>query len=82
MLSSGYSTPSRSQKLKEMGLITHSEKREQEWKIQKEEQEKGYSKDEMRDYYKGLGNKGGKVKGKKGKGGVKTGSVDDGGIWE
>jgi len=65
-----------------MGIKTNSERREEEWKEQDRRREEGYSKEEMREYYKGLGNKGGKVRNKSGKGGNKTGSLGDGGIWE
>ena len=45
------------------------------------EHDAGYTKQEMRDYYK-AGPKGGKFKGKREKGGVKTGAAGDGGLWQ
>lgn len=50
----------------------------QQWK---EESDAQWTKQEMRDYYKS-GAKGGKFKGKREKGGVKTGAAGDGGLWE
>ncbi|UZJ52467.1 hypothetical protein CBS101457_001787 [Exobasidium rhododendri] len=77
---SGTTTPSRTQRLKDQGVKTHKEMREEEWNSQ---ENVGYSKTEMREWYKGqAGTKGGKVKGKTGKGGVKTGSAGDGSLWE
>lgn len=75
---SGNVTPSRSQRLQDAGIQTAQQIRMQQWK---EEEEAGFSKQEMRDYYKS-GAKGGKFKGKREKGGVKTGSAADGGLWE
>lgn len=75
---SGNVTPSRSQRLQDAGIQTAQQIRMQQWK---EEEEAGYTKQEMRDYYKS-GAKGGKFKGKREKGGVKTGSAGDGGLWE
>jgi hypothetical protein len=77
---SGTTTPSRTQRLQEQGVKTHREMREEEWNSQ---ENAGYSKTEMREWYKGqAGSKGGKIKGKTGKGGIKTGSAGDGSLWE
>lgn len=58
-------------------MTTHEARMEQ-WKQEADAQ---YTKQEMRDYYKS-GAKGGKFKGKREKGGVKTGAMGDGGLWE
>lgn len=76
---SGTVTPSRTQRLRDEGIKTASEQRQDEWR---EQEQQGYSKEEMRDWYKQQGGtKGGKLKGKRGKGGSKTG-MDDGSLWE
>ena len=77
---SGRSTPTRTQRLADAGLQTTRDMREQQWA--QEQAQIGYTKNEMREYYKSATNKGGKVKGKRAKGGAKTGSVGDGGLWE
>lgn len=77
---SGTATPSRSQRLRDEGIKTPKEIREEEWSAQ---ESVGYSKGEMREWYKSQGGtKGGKIKGKTGKGGVKTGLANDGSLWE
>lgn len=77
---SGATTPSRTQRLRDEGIKTPREMREDEWNSQ---ESVGYSKGEMREWYKSqAGSKGGKIKGKTGKGGVKTGMANDGGLWE
>jgi uncharacterized protein YgiM (DUF1202 family) len=54
--------------------------REEEWNNQ---ESTTYTKTELREWYKSqAGTKGGKIKGKTGKGGVKTGSAGDGSLWE
>lgn len=75
---SGTATPSRTQKMQDAGIMTTHEARMQQWK---QEEDAQYTKQEMRDYYKS-GAKGGKFKGKREKGGVKTGAAGDGGLWE
>ncbi|MCO5598603.1 hypothetical protein L7F22_052700 [Adiantum nelumboides] len=76
---SGAVTPSRTQRLRDEGIKTASEQRQEEWR---EQEQQGFTKAEMRDWYKEQGGtKGGKLKGKRGKGGSKTG-VDDGSLWE
>lgn len=64
------------------GVQSHRERRLQQW----QEEDRAYvepSKAEMRQHYKSAGgSKGGKLKGKSGKGGVKTGSEADGGLWD
>ncbi|EST05134.1 F-box domain protein [Kalmanozyma brasiliensis GHG001] len=75
---SGTTTPSRTQKMQDAGILTTHEARMQQWK---QEEEAQWTKQEMRDYYK-AGAKGGKFKGKREKGGVKTGAAGDGGLWE
>ncbi|TKY89308.1 hypothetical protein EX895_001839 [Sporisorium graminicola] len=75
---SGTVTPSRTQKMQDAGILTTHEARMQQWK---QEEDAQWSKQEMRDYYKS-GPKGGKFKGKREKGGVKTGTAGDGGLWE
>ncbi|SPO45555.1 uncharacterized protein PSANT_03241 [Moesziomyces antarcticus] len=75
---SGSVTPSRTQRMQDAGIMTTHEARMQQWQA---EQDAGYSKQEMRDYYK-AGPKGGKFKGKREKGGVKTGAAGDGGLWQ
>ncbi|SPO23609.1 uncharacterized protein UTRI_03864_B [Ustilago trichophora] len=75
---SGTATPSRTQRMQDAGILTTHEARMQQWK---QEQDAQWTKQEMRDYYKS-GAKGGKFKGKREKGGVKTGAADDGGLWE
>jgi len=75
---SGTATPSRTQRMQDAGIKTAHEARMEQWK---QEEEAGYTKQEMRDYYKS-GAKGGKFKGKREKGGVKTGAAGDGGLWE
>ncbi|EPQ30381.1 uncharacterized protein PFL1_01907 [Pseudozyma flocculosa PF-1] len=76
---SGATTPSRTQRMQERGILTAHEFRMEQWKA---EQESGSTKNEMREYYKSAGNKGGKVKGKRAKGGVKTNAEGDGGLWQ
>ncbi|SJX63059.1 uncharacterized protein SRS1_13884 [Sporisorium reilianum f. sp. reilianum] len=78
MPGSGSVTPSRTQKMQDAGIMTTHEARMQQWK---QEEDAQWSKQEMRDYYK-AGAKGGKFKGKREKGGVKTGAAGDGGLWE
>ncbi|KAJ9479298.1 F-box domain-containing protein [Pseudozyma hubeiensis] len=75
---SGTVTPSRTQRMQDAGVMTTHEARMQQWK---EESDAQWTKQEMRDYYKS-GAKGGKFKGKREKGGVKTGAAGDGGLWE
>ncbi|KIS68850.1 uncharacterized protein UMAG_12196 [Mycosarcoma maydis] len=75
---SGTATPSRTQRMQDAGIQTTHEARMQQWK---EESDAQWTKQEMRDYYKS-GAKGGKFKGKREKGGVKTGAAGDGGLWE
>lgn len=76
---SGAVTPSRTQRLRDEGIKTASEQRQEEWR---EQEQQGYSKEEMRDWYKEQGGtKGGKLKGKRGKGGQKTGA-NDGSLWD
>ncbi|KAJ1026755.1 hypothetical protein NDA16_002052 [Ustilago loliicola] len=75
---SGTATPSRTQRLQDAGIMTTHEARMEQWKQEADAQ---YTKQEMRDYYKS-GAKGGKFKGKREKGGVKTGTIGDGGLWE
>ena len=76
---SGAVTPSRTQRLRDEGIKTASEQRQDEWR---EQEQQGYTKEEMRDWYKQQGGtKGGKLKGKRGKGGSKTGA-DDGSLWD
>ncbi|CCF52415.1 uncharacterized protein UHO2_03793 [Ustilago hordei] len=75
---SGTATPSRTQRLQDAGIMTTHEARMEQWKQEADAQ---YTKQEMRDYYKS-GAKGGKFKGKREKGGVKTGAMGDGGLWE
>lgn len=75
---SGTVTPSRTQRMQDAGIMTTHEARMQQWK---QEEDAQYTKQEMRDYYKS-GPKGGKFKGKREKGGVKTGVAGDGGLWE
>lgn len=75
---SGTATPSRTQRMQDAGIMTTHEARMQQWK---QEQDAQWTKQEMRDYYKS-GAKGGKFKGKREKGGVKTGAAGDGGLWE
>ncbi|KAN0064761.1 hypothetical protein ACQY0O_001818 [Thecaphora frezii] len=75
---SGTVTPSRTQKMVDAGLVTTQMARRQQW----DEQEQPATKEEMREYYKSATNKGGKVKGKREKGGVKTGLQGDGGLWD
>lgn len=70
--------PSRTQKLQDAGGMTTHEARMQQWK---QEEDAQWSKQDMRDYYK-AGAKGGKFKGKREKGGVKTGAAGDGGLWQ
>lgn len=77
---SGTTTPSRTQRLREEGIRTPRDIREEEWNSQ---ESVGFSKGEMREWYKSQGGtKGGKLRGKTGKGGVKTGSANDGSLWE
>lgn len=80
MSGSGTNTPTRSQRLEDSGARTAAVRNEEKWTA--EEQSSQWSKTELRDYYKSQGTKGGKLKGKSGKGGVKTGSREDGGLWE
>lgn len=76
---SGTATPSRTQRLRDEGVRTATDVRQEEWKDQEAQ---GYSKEEMREWYKNQGGtKGGKLKGKRAKGGAKTGA-DDGSLWE
>ncbi|CDS00296.1 uncharacterized protein SPSC_06649 [Sporisorium scitamineum] len=75
---SGTTTPSRTQRMQDAGILTTHEARMQQWK---QEEDAQWTKQEMRDYYKS-GAKGGKFKGKREKGGVKTGAAGDGGLWE
>ncbi|SPO24595.1 uncharacterized protein UTRI_03864 [Ustilago trichophora] len=75
---SGTATPSRTQRMQDAGILTTHEARMQQWK---QEEDAQWTKQEMRDYYKS-GAKGGKFKGKREKGGVKTGAAGDGGLWE
>lgn len=75
---SGSVTPSRTQRMQDAGIMTTHEARMQQWQA---EHDAGYTKQEMRDYYK-AGPKGGKFKGKREKGGVKTGAAGDGGLWQ
>lgn len=75
---SGTTTPSRTQRMQDAGIMTTHEARMQQWK---QELEAEWTKQQMRDYYKS-GAKGGKFKGKREKGGVKTGAAGDGGLWE
>ncbi|PWN52007.1 hypothetical protein IE53DRAFT_385622 [Violaceomyces palustris] len=75
---SGAVTPSRTQRMSEAGILTATEWREEQWRSQHEER---WSKNEMREHYKSF-SKGGKLKGKSAKGGVKTGSANDGSLWE
>ncbi|PWN34979.1 uncharacterized protein FA14DRAFT_132908 [Meira miltonrushii] len=76
---SGAVTPSRTQRLRDEGIKTASEQRQDEWR---EQEQQGYTKEEMRDWYKEQGGtKGGKLKGKRGKGGQKTGA-NDGSLWD
>jgi hypothetical protein len=75
---SGTVTPSRSQRMHDAGILTTQEARMQQWQ---HEQDAQWSKQEMRDYYKS-GARGGKFKGKREKGGVKTGAEGDGGLWQ
>lgn len=76
---SGAATPSRSQRLRDEGIVTPSEMRQEEWAQQ---DDTTFTKDEMREWYKSQGgSKGGKLKGKRGKGGAKTGA-DDGSLWQ
>jgi hypothetical protein len=79
MPGSGSATPSRTQRLAEQGVQTAAARNEERWQA---EQGQEWSKADMREYYKTAGNKGGKLRGKSGKGGVKTGSMADGGLWE
>ncbi|KAK0555953.1 hypothetical protein OC846_001505 [Tilletia horrida] len=67
---SGYSTPSRTERLASAGIMTNTERKQQQWA--ESESQTGYSKAQLRDHYKSQGSRGGKVKGKSGKGGVKT----------
>lgn len=80
---SGAATPSRSQRLADSGIKTTRDMREEQWKEEATQQEEGYTKNEMRSYYKEAGgSKGGKAKGvkaNKGKGGSR--GVDEG-LWE
>lgn len=79
---SGTATPSRSQRLRDEGVKTASESRQEEWNAQREAEEVGFSKNEMRDWYKAQGGtKGGKLKGKRQKGGAKAGA-DNASLWE
>ncbi len=71
----------RSQRLDEQGVQTASVQRQEQWRKEAAAAEE-YSKKEARDWYKQQGARGGKVKGKRQKGGVKTGSAQDGGLWE
>ena len=77
-IGSGTSTPTRTQRMANAGIQTATEFRMNQWE---QESNAAYSKAEMREYYK-AGNKGGKVKGKTGRGGVKTGLAGDGGLWQ
>ncbi|PWN44547.1 hypothetical protein IE81DRAFT_10205 [Ceraceosorus guamensis] len=77
--SSGYATPSRSQRLADAGIQTAKDRNEERWQA---EENSEWSKQDMRDYYKNQGSRGGKLRGKSGKGGAKTGSANDGGLWE
>lgn len=79
MPGSGTATPSRTQRLAEQGVQTAAARNEERWQA---EQAQEWSKADMREYYKTAGNKGGKLRGKRNKGGVKTGSEADGGLWE
>lgn len=76
---SGTATPSRTQRMRDEGFKTVSDLRQDEWR---EQEHQGYSKEEMREWYKAQGGtKGGKLKGKRGKGGAKTGT-EDGSLWD
>ncbi|CAO1614444.1 unnamed protein product [Sympodiomycopsis kandeliae] len=80
---SGSNTPSRSQRLQDAGVKTNSDIKQDQWNNEASEAEKGYTKNELRAYYKETGgSKGGKAKGlkpKSGKGANRAG-VDD--LWE
>lgn len=81
--SSGYTTPSRSQRLADSGVKTASTVREEQWKEDAEKEQVGYSKNEMREYYKEMGgSKGGKGKGVKAKSGKGGTRAADEGLWE
>ncbi|PWY99546.1 hypothetical protein BCV70DRAFT_201114 [Testicularia cyperi] len=75
---SGTTTPSRTQRLADAGIQTTHQARMEQWQ---QEADSTYTKQEMRDYYKS-GSKGGKFKGKREKGGVKTNAAGDGGLWQ
>lgn len=60
---------SRSERMAEAGILSATAWRQQQWDA--EARDNQYTKDELRDSYK-VGNKGGKVKGKTGKGGTRT----------
>ncbi|KAK0560041.1 hypothetical protein OC844_004015 [Tilletia horrida] len=78
--SSGYATPSRTERLASEGVITNTERRQQQWaEAAQLAQTTTYSKTERREHYKSQGSRGGKVKGKTGKGGVKTGQES---LWD
>ncbi|KAE8267549.1 hypothetical protein A4X09_0g4796 [Tilletia walkeri] len=76
---SGYSTPSRTERLAAEGVLTNTERRQQQWSGEAVSSQAGYSKNEMRGHYKSQGSRGGKVKGKSGKGGTRAGHDS---LWE
>ncbi|KAL9935105.1 hypothetical protein V8E36_006181 [Tilletia maclaganii] len=69
---SGYATPSRTERLAAEGVLTNTERRQQQW-AEASAGQAGHTKAELREHYKSQGSRGGKVKGKSGKGGTKTG---------
>lgn len=82
-LSSGYSTPSRSQRLADSGLKTAKDVKEEQWAEAAEQEQAGYSKNELRQYYKEQGgSKGGKAKGVKAKSGKGSNRAGEDGLWE
>lgn len=81
---SGAATPSRSQRLADSGVKTAHDVKQEQWEQEEQDaQSQGYSKNELRAFYKEAGgSKGGKgkgVKAKSGKGGSRAGADD---LWE
>lgn len=79
---SGATTPSRSQKLADAGVKTARDVRQEQWDAEAQS-DAGYTKNELRAFYKEAGgSKGGKgkgVKAKSGKGASRAGADD---LWE
>lgn len=80
---SGYVTPTRTQRLADSGVKTARDMREEQWEEEDKQAQAGYTKNEMRAFYKEQGgSKGGKAKGvkaKSGKGASRAGTDD---LWE